>query len=208
MRDLNTVKDKIKKMAGSSLMMWQTMFKAFMEHDLDFLSEALEIEVKLNSFEREITQDLAEIARGSNDKNEISKSLIYSDVVADLELIGDYCKDMLERIQIKIEEKLLFSQEAVDDFEKLYRSAEAALQEIAKALDKDDYSAVKEVFKNEEHIDTMVDDYRSRHNQRVVAGVCQPLACNMFLNILDFTAAVYYHTKKVARSLVKINSIK
>jgi hypothetical protein len=38
----------------------------------------------------------------------------------------------------------------------------------------------------------------------MIQGVCTPMACNMFLNMLDFTAAVYYHAKKIARNLLKI----
>lgn len=206
MQDLNEIRSKIAEMAKLTLSMWQVTFRAFMEHDLELLAAVLEEENKLNAMERGLTQALVDLVRESSDKKEKSQALIYADVVGDLELIGDYCKDILERIQVKIEEKLLFSEEAVAEYVELYKKSEAALAEVVNALAQGAPSLVKEVLKNEEHIDKLVDEYRRRHNQRLIDGLCVPLACNMFLNMLDFTAAVYYHTKKVARNLLKLKN--
>lgn len=204
MQDLNSLKKQIAQMARLTLTMWQTTFASFMGHDLDLLATVLKDENKLNDMEKEITAALVEFGRQAPNKQEKSQVLVYADVVADLEMIGDYCKDILERVQIKIEEKLLFSDDAVKEYEELYLKTESALDEIVCALEKDNLSLVKEVLKKEEHIDSLVDVYRKRHNQRLIDGVCSPMACNMFLNMLDFTAAVYYHAKKIARNLLKI----
>jgi phosphate:Na+ symporter len=204
MQDLNSIKAKISDMSSLALKMLQNTFRAFMDHDLELLSAVLEDENRLNNLEKEITISLIELARSSRSKQEKSSATIYADVVGDLELIGDYCKDILERVQIKIEEKLLFSDEAVKEYEVLYYKTEEALKEIVNAFNKDDLSLVQIVFKHQEHIDSLVDEYRSRHNQRLIDGICSPMACNMFLNILDFTAAIYYHAKKIARNLLKI----
>ncbi len=204
MQDINSIKREIAGMSKLCLKMWQVTHQAFLEHDMDLLSAVLEDENKLNNMEKEITSRLIELGRHSSKQTEKARALIYADVVGDLELIGDYCKDILERVQIKIEENLLFSDEAVKEYEDLYLRAETALGEIASALDKNDLKLLHKVLKNEEHIDSLVDGYRRRHNQRLIDGSCSPLACNMFLNMLDFTAAVYYHAKKIARNLLKI----
>jgi len=204
MQDINSLKVEIAGMASLTLKMWQNTFRAFMDHDMHMLGSVLEDEGRLNDLEKEITQNLVEAARGSTKKQEKLNITIYADVVGDLELIGDYCKDILERVQIKIEEKLLFSEDAVKEYENLYQKTEEALREIVNALNKDELSLVKAVFKHEEHIDSLVDQYRSHHDQRMIDGICSPLACNMFLNMLDFTAAIFYHAKKIAKNLLKI----
>jgi phosphate:Na+ symporter len=204
MSDLYKIKSQIAGMSKLCLAMWQDTHTAFMEHDLEILASVLEQEVKLNALEKELTISLVEFGRTARAKADKSGVLIYTDVVADLELIGDYCKDILERVQIKIEEKLLFSDDAVKEYAELYQKTEAAIKEVVEALDKDNPSLVKKVPKGEGHIDKMVDEYRRRHNQRLLDGICSPMACNMFLNMLDFTAAVYYHAKKIARNLLKI----
>lgn len=204
MRQLAEIKKEIAGMAALALQMWQLTYRSFMDHDLETLSGVLEKEIVLNDLEKRLTQDLIELGRASSKKDEKHAITVHADVVGDLELIGDYCKDILERVQIKIEEKLLFSDDAVKEYSELFRKTEHALQEVVHALDEDNPALIKEVLKKEEHIDTLVDEYRRRHNQRLIDGICSPLACNMFLNMLDFTAAVYYHTKKIARNLLKI----
>ncbi len=204
MQGLDNIKENICVMAELALKMWRNTHRAFIEHSLDLLAEVLKEENKLNGLEKKITSELVLFGRNTQDKGWKKEALIFADVVGDLELIGDYCKDILERVQIKIEEKLLFSDEAVKEYEVLYKKTETALDEVTFALKEDNPGLIKEAAGKEGHIDTLVDEYRTRHNQRMIDGVCSPMACNMFLNILDFTAAVYYHAKKIARNLVKI----
>ncbi len=203
MADINSIKKRIAEMSKVAFNMWQLTFQAFMEHDLDLFPKIFEEENKLNAMEKELTAGLIELGRAASAGDKF-KITVYADIVGDLELIGDYCKDTLERLQIKIEEKLLFSEDAVKEYSELYHKTEDALEEVTHALEKDKPSLVKDILKGQGHIDSLVDEYRQRHNERLIKGVCAPFACNMFLNMLDFTAAVYYHTKKIARSLLKI----
>jgi len=207
MANFNEIKKEIAGMSQLALKMWEATYLTFMEHDLDLLAIVLLDEETLNNLEKKITTALVEFNRSTSSKEEKACALIFAEIVEDLELIGDYCKDILERVQIKIEEKLLFSEEAVKEYEALYQKTRDALNEVTRALVKDDPQSVGAVLNHEGHIDNLVDEYRKKHNQRMVDGVCSPLACNMFLNMLDFTAAIYYHTKKIARNLLKIKNV-
>jgi len=204
MQDLNNIKSAVSRMSKVALNMWALTHRAFMEHDLDLITTALAEENIINDAEKDITKDIIELAKspsGDKLKNTLN---IYANITQDLELIGDYCKDILERVQIKIEEKLLFSEEGVREYNELYDKTTQALEEVVFALDKDKPNIIKDSLKQQGHIDSLVDEYRQHHNERLIRGACAPFACNMFLNMLDFTAAVYYHTKKIARSLSKI----
>lgn len=204
MQEINDIRIKIKDMSKLALLMWQTTFRAFMEHNLDLFSTILETENKLNEFEKEIVADLVEWGKNSSKKDEKAKVAVYADMVGDLELIGDYCKDILERVHIKIEEKLLFSDDAVKEYAQFYRKTEEALQEVVYAMDKDKPALAKEVLNNARDIDNLLNECRSRHNQRLIDGICSPFACNMFLNILDFTGQIFHHTKSIAENLLKL----
>jgi phosphate:Na+ symporter len=204
MADLNSVKENIKLMAKSTLAMWLLTYDAFIEHDVDLITKALDEEAKINSLEDEVNKSIIDLGRSSSSPDEKTRIIVYADIAADFELIGDYCKDILERIQIKIEERLLFDEAAVEEYKELYNKTKEALEEVVFVLEKDNPALVKEVLRKEEHIDTLVDTYRHNHNQRLINGLCTPMSCNMFLNMLDFTAAVFYHIKKIAKSLLKI----
>ncbi len=204
MQELIEVKAKIAGMSRLALAMWQMTFKSFMEHDLDTLSKVLDDENKLNDLEKEITQDLVTVGRASRNKEEREAVSSYTETIGDLELIGDYCKDILERVQIKIEERLLFSDEAVKDYDELYHKTEKAFEGVAEALEKDDAAPAKKVVKDNVQIGALVDELRARHTQRLMDGICDPRSCNMFLNMLDFTSAVYQHIEKLAARLAKM----
>jgi phosphate:Na+ symporter len=204
MADLNSIKEKIKQMSKSASAMWQLTYDAFIEHDVDLITKALVEEGQLNSLEEEINKEIISLSRASITPEERSRVIVYANIAGDFELIGDYCKDILERIQIKIEEKLLFSENAVEEYKDLYNKTKGALDEVVFVLEKDNPALIKEVLRKEEHIDSLVDRYRGNHDQRMLIGECTPMGCNMFLNMLDFTAAVYYHIKKIAKGLLQI----
>jgi len=206
MADLSLIKDKIKAMSKAALAMWQLTYDAFIKHDIDLISLALEEENKINAGEDGVNSSIVALSRSAFSQEDREQVVIYANIAADFELIGDYCKDILERVQIKIEEKLLFSEEAVNEYKELYNKTKASLEEVVFALEKDNPGLVEEVLRKEEHIDSLVDKYRHEHNQRLVDGKCTPLACNMYLNMLDFTAAVYYHIKKIAKEMLKLKT--
>ncbi|MFA4889876.1 MAG: PhoU domain-containing protein, partial [Candidatus Omnitrophota bacterium] len=180
MTGIESSKNKIAEMSELALKMWQDTHRAFIEHNRELVAAVLEDENKLNEFEKEITSELIESGRAASGGDVRDNALLYADVVADLEIIGDYCKDILERVEIKIEEKLLFSEDAVKEYEDLYQRTENALDEVTCALKRDNLAIIKEVLKSQEHIDQLMDVYRKKHNQRLLDGVCSPLGCNMF----------------------------
>lgn len=199
MENINDIKKKIAEMAKIAFKMLELTYQAFMEHNPDLSILILKEEEKLNNLEKEIMQELVNLS--SSNKNIIK---IYADVAGDIEIIGDYCKDIIERVQIKIAEKLLFSDDAVQDYGDLYKKVKDTLESIVYALEKDKPALMQEVIKDKKQIDNLMEEYRNRHDQRLIEGVCKPLACNMFLNMLDFTAQISNHTNAIANSVLKL----
>jgi phosphate:Na+ symporter len=176
-----------------------------MEHDLDLLAKVLEDEDRLNGLEKEIDRQLIDSVKSTNGRTK-QNAVLYVDVAQDLELIGDYCKDILERVQIKIEEKLLFSEEIVNEYIGLHRSIGKELEKLVDALTKDELCVLKDLSRGHKELDNLVDGYRKNQSRMMIEGLCSPMACNMYINMLDFTAEVYHHTKNIARNLAKIRS--
>jgi phosphate:Na+ symporter len=204
MQDLNNIKSQIAEMAEIALDMIEVTHKTFMEHDMDLSAPVLKNEDKLNRLEKELTKNLIDFGNCPGGKKEKFKVTIYVDMIGNLELIGDYCKDILERVQIKIEENLLFSDAAIKDYNDLYKKTLDALKNICAALKKDDVDFAKDVSKDKYRIDNLVEAYRKHHEQRLIKGICSPLAGNMFLNMLDYTAQIFHHTKAIADKMIKL----
>ncbi len=200
MENAYSLREKANQMAQIALAMLKSTFDGFMKHDPDILAGVLENEQKLNDMEKVVTMSLVGMNKAKVSAAEKKNIMRIANIVTDLEQIGDYIKDMVERIEIKIEEKLLFSEDALDDYKHLYNSVEGQLQDIDKALTLGDKGFAKRVLCDESHVDKLVRKYRDAHAKRLMAGGCEPRACNMFMNLLDFTAQISHHAKAVARN--------
>ncbi|MFH0913140.1 MAG: PhoU domain-containing protein [Candidatus Omnitrophota bacterium] len=204
MGNLISIREKIKGMAELTLSMLKTAFDGFIEHDLDTLSRVLKDEQRLNDTEKQITLSLVDISKGRINATDKKNIMLFTNIVADLEQIGDYIKDMVERIEIKIQEKLLFSDEALGEYKHLYNVVETELSDVEKTLRMNDKSFAKRILCNKEHADSLVQKYRDAHARRLISGICEPRACNMFLNLLDFTAQISHHTKTIAKNILSL----
>jgi len=204
MEDLFNIRKKINEMALLALFMLENTFDGFIKHDLDILAGVLKEEQRLNDMERTITLSLIDVSKSKATPVDKKNIVLLANIVADLEEIGDYVKDMVERIEIKIQEELLFSEEALDEYKHLYSVVQTALSDVEKSLKLNDNNFSKRVLCDEEHVDKLVEKYRNAHAQRLLSEICDPRAGNMFLNLLDFTAQIFHHTKAIAKNILEL----
>lgn len=204
MDNLCFVRDQLNQMGHLALSMLKDTFNGFMEHDRDILAEVLKNEQKLNDLEKGVATYFLGISKTDINARDKGNIMRIANIALDLEQIGDYIKDMVERIEIKIEEKLLFDDEAVNEYKHLYSAIEAELEDAVKALDSGDKNFAKRILSDESHVDRLAKKYRDSHTKRLFSGVCEPRSCNMFLNLLDFTVQISHHTKAVARNFLLI----
>lgn len=137
MAELKSIKDKVVLIADKAMHMWQLAYDAFIEHDEDLIAQALEEENKINALDDEINKEIIDLGKSSVSADEKLNITLYANIAADLELIGDYCKDILERVQIKINEHLLFSTDAVEEYRELYNKTKNSLEEVVFAIQRD-----------------------------------------------------------------------
>jgi phosphate:Na+ symporter len=203
MEDITVLREEINKMAALTLSMLRNTFDGFMKHDFEILSGVLKDEERLNDMERALTSSLVAISKSKDiDK---TNNMLLSNIVGELEEIGDYIKDMIERIEIKIQEKLLFSDDAVEEYEHLYNVVETDLADVEKALRMNDKNFARRVLCiTEDQVDNLVQKYKERHAQRLMKGICLPRASNMFLNLLDFTARISHHSRTIAKNIAEL----
>lgn len=202
--DLVSIREDINQMAELTLSMLKSTFEGFMEHDLDILAGVLKDEQRLNDLERTITLSLIDVSKGEVSAADKKNIMVLTNIIGDLEEIGDYIKDMIERIEIKIQEKLLFSEEGLSEYKHLYGIVQDSLSDTVSSLKKDDKNAAERISSSKEDVDKLIQKYRDAHARRLISGVCDPRAGNMFLNILDFTGQISHHAEAITRKISKI----
>ena len=195
--DINEIKNNIIKMAGMVSEILDLVEKGFMEHKMEFLNAALNKEQVINGEEKALTQNILDLSRQA--KGNLEELSALAQAVEMLERMGDEAAGLIERIEIKITEKLLFSEEGVTQFNETYKAMQGSIDMMKKFLLNKQPDLKKKILDNGFHVKFLVEHYRKEHADRLVKGVCTPMGANMYFDMLDFTGNIARHASNVAK---------
>lgn len=191
-KDILEMADILKKVLG-------LIQEGFMEHKVSFLSKAIEAEKNINILQKAV---MDKVIVDSKKKSMAKSELVTASQIAEtLERIGDECINLIERIEIKIEENLLFSEEGVGEYIEVFDAAKKSFDMAAGVLQSANKTAAKTVIANGLHVKELVEKYRKTHNERLVKGICDPRTSNMFFDMLDFAGNIARHSSNAVKAL-------
>lgn len=196
---VEAVHDEAIKMADKTYDMLELVEKGFMEHKAEYLSAAIVLERELNDMERTLTQkvfDMAKIAKTDKEKKDL---IIWEQVIETLERMGDEAANLVERIEIKNAEHLLFSDMGVVQFNETYAIMKKSVDMMRLFLKGKSEELRDRIIDNGFHVRALVQRYREEHTARLVNGVCTPIAANMYFDMLDFTGNLARHASAVVK---------
>jgi len=189
---------KIKKMAFLIGEMVDLVYKGFIENDTHFLNMALNKERIMDDLEKDITGMVVEASKGLTDEER--KEYILFDLTAQsMERMGDELRYLMERIEIKIAENLYFSDSGVEQYREVFDVMRRSVSLTVEFLEKEEGGLLEEISENGNKMKALVEKYRKEHLGRVSKGACEPRACNMYFDMLDFTGNVARHCTNIAR---------
>ena len=194
--DIKEIRDKAMSMAEKVYEMIELIEKGFMENKANFLSEAMKKENEINELEKALTQRILELSRSSKEKKELS---LLEQMVETLERMGDEAANLIERIEIKVHEKLLFSDIGVEQFNETYRAMKKSVEMMKEFLGGKDSGLKDRIIDNGFHVKELVERYRKAHADRLVQGLCTPMGANMYFDMLDFTGNLARHSSNIVR---------
>ena len=174
------------------------VYRGFMENDEEYLNSALSKERIVDGLEEEITAKIIELSKEADAKTRKEYVLI-GQAAENLERIGDELRYLMERIEIKIAEKLFFSERGVEQYKELFFKMHKSINLTVDFFNKKSENDLKEILQNGLQIKEMVEKYRAEHMERLTQGICQPRAANIFFDMLDFTGNIARHCTNIAR---------
>ena len=136
------------------------------------------------------------VAISSIDKKELVN---LTQIIESLERIGDEATGLIERIEVKVHEKLLFGKIALSQFNETYKTMKVSVQMMREYLRSKDPDLKETIVKNGLHVKDMVERYRKEHADRLVQGNCTPMEANMYFDMLDFTGNIARHASNIIR---------
>lgn len=204
MNGLAEAKKEVIKMTKLLEQMFETTQEGFMENRLDPLKEVLRKEESVNELERKLVGLIARASCGGLLKPDRKKLASLTEVIGDLERIGDLCEDIVERVEVKIWEKLYFSDEAVREYGELYSRVKVVLEQVFKGFAESDEEIAQKGIEDAKEIPKLVKRFKRSHLERLIKGICTPRAANFFVDMLEFMGQISDHAVGIAKKIRKV----
>ena len=199
--EIKEIKIKIIDMADRIWQMLNLIEKGFMENKLEPLSSAIKEENFINEAEKILTKNIIELSKIVKSAEVKQELMIMEQMVETLERMGDEAANIIERIEIKVIENLLFSDLGVRQFNETFSAMKKSVEMMREFLNKKNPELKERIIDNGFHVKGLVERYRKEHFERLIQGLCTPMAANMYFDMLDFTGNLARHSSNIVKLL-------
>lgn len=170
--------------------------KGFMENKDSYLSQAMTKEESLNESEKSLTKSILDLSKTAGSKKDLSA---LAQAVETFERMGDEASSLIERMEVKVAEKLMFDETSVNQFMETYGVMRRSVDMMRDFLKYHDSAIKQRVIDNGFQVKDLVERYRKEQADRLVQGVGTPLGANMYFDMLDFTGNLARHSSNVVK---------
>ena len=182
--------------------MLNEVIMSFIQNDLNILKKVYLKEEVVNTLEKEITKYLVLIAQQSLSGNQSKRLTDLMNIVNDIERVGDHAENLAELAEEKINEKLPFSDKAIDELKYMFSKVQVSLSKSISALNNRDIDLAREVALKEDEIDKIEQELRENHINRLNQGVCYPESGVIFLDLISNLERVGDHANNISLMVI------
>ena len=185
---IDNISDSLKYFKSGNQKLFKTMMER--EENVDELEEALILYMSKLSQES-LTDDQA---------REVNN---FFHIINDIERIGDHAENIAELGEIKNDEKMPFSDKALEDLEYMVKRVVETAEMAIEAFEENDTELAKKVLKFEDEVDELEDTYRKNHISRLNDGLCYPGSGVVYLDILSNLERIGDHSANIAKITIE-----
>ncbi len=199
---LEQAKREIIRMADGARDAVQLAVEGLIEEDGRKLKKAMVIEDIIDSFQLDITSYLAALSREQLSDEVSIKLPVLLHTVNDLERVGDHAVNIVEIAERKIEQKLQFSDSALEEAAQLRKETDQMFDYIKLALENDDSDTARKLLINENNLNRMQLEFRRNHVQRMSDGLCSAEVGLIFCDLVDNVEKIGDHLTNIAQAVI------
>ena len=156
----------------------------------------------INILEESITTYLVKLSKCIlSDKEKVIVASTFH-VVIDIERIGDHAENIADLAVEKINKKLKYSNEALDEINEIYTAVMDALNIAITSYGTRDVNKAKSISGIENLIDSYQKNYRERHIKRLYDGKCTANEGAIFLDLITDFERIGDHSTNIAENVI------
>lgn len=159
-------------------------------------------EQQTDEFQYEITAYLSKLARRPLSQELSDEIPVLLHTVNDLERVGDLAVNIVEIAERKIDQNLVFSDQALDEARRMQEYLKTMFTLVRKALKTGDKSSAVEALKIENELNIMQVTLRKNHVRRMGENHCTPEAGLIFIDLIDNAEKIGDHLTNIAQSVI------
>ncbi|MBI9011079.1 MAG: Na/Pi cotransporter family protein [Clostridiales bacterium] len=196
------VSREVLHMGRLSMKEFQYAVDSFIEGNMDKAKKTFKTERIVNELEHEIAQYLVKLTNTaiSDQQREMIDGLFST--IGDIERVGDHSDNLAEMTVYRIENKLDFSESAMDEIKHMSERVIKSYKQALTAIKEVDHELARSVIEREGEIDLMEKNLRKKHIRRLNEGKCQPAAGVLFLDIINNLERIGDHASNIAAAVL------
>lgn len=196
-----TIKE-INRMAKKAKENIEFAVQAFELNDDNLANKVYFNETVINRLENDITSFLVKLSNEelSEEKLNIVTSMFH--VVNDIERIGDHAENIADLTFEKMQKRVIFSEQSIDEIKRMYSETINALDKSLESFKNNDKDIAQEVISIEEQIDICDKNFRENNINRLNKRICSPEASTIFLEILSNLERIGDHSTNIAEVIL------
>lgn len=166
------------------------------------VKKVYEKEKIVNLLEDELTVFLVQLSKTeiAEHQRDLVTSMFH--MVNDIERIGDHAENIAELTSEKIQKRLKFSEEAVEELNNMFNQTLTAVRLSIEAVGENNAEKAHKVIAIEEVIDNLEKELRANHIRRLNMGICNATVGAIFLDIISNLERIGDHATNVAQVVV------
>ena len=171
--------------------------EAITTQEMDMVQKVYENEKTINNLEKMLTEYLVKVNNLSltDHQHLIVSNLFYT--VNDIERVGDHTENIAEQVEYMINNQIHFSETGKKDIQDIGNTAAKAFAYSIECREKNSKEALRKVINLEDDVDTLEEDLRAKHIQRLSAGECDPSSGVVFLDIIGNLERISDHATNI-----------
>lgn len=189
-------------MGNIALKEFEYAVTSFMQNDLDLAQKTFKTERILNELEHDIANYLVKITNTSitDEQREMIDGLFST--ISDIERVGDHADNLAEMTVYKVENKLTYSDSALQEIEHMAERVIKSFKQSLDAIKGGDHEIARAVIEREGEIDLLEKNLRKKHIKRLNEGKCSPSSGVLFLDIINNLERIGDHASNIAAAVI------
>ena len=197
---LAQARSETRRMAQVAQEMVDETLAFLQDNDLKRLPALEKKEDLTDVLQKEITNFLVSLSQTSITQESSREVASMMHMVNDLERVGDHCENLWLLSQRKLEQKITFSEIAMNEIAEISEITKNFLARIVRALEEKDVGVYDEAHELEDAIDDLEERLRNNHIRRLNTGECTVTSGLIFIDMLHNFEKIGDHTFNLAKA--------